>query len=663
MMAELVAAAALSPGLQAPGTSAGVPHGLTTVAAPAEALDYSRCPVTGWDLHLDPDENAAVRVELLRKGLESERERRLQFEACRLSPLWFISHFAWTYVVKEVDPDTGKTMPTKRPHRPFIPWACQVRAINETIDAIDKGEDCLWDKSREMGASWILGAYLPAARFLFVDDSQILVTSRMADLVDKRDDPDSIFWKLDYTLNRLPAWLLPCEKSDLLPGGECRRYMIATNPRNGSTITGQATTEHIGRAGRRTFVLLDEMAAMERQAELWRSAADTTASRIANSTPLGPGTEFSRLRDQGVELGSPRVVKLTYDEHPEKGANKEWRVDTDGAITGYAGRGYWWSPWFEQERKRRDKVDIAQNILAIHEIAGLTFFDTVAVTTAMRDDAREPIARGDLELVPEELENPDLRQRVRFVPRNDGPFRVYEMPIAGACYAHGWDPSYGVGAANAGGSGFNADSGGLAWEHSDPGVGAYQLALRATLASWFWAGRHHRSGACTNFETNGPGTGWERDLFAHGCRHIYRRRAIGQLVETKSLLYGWNSTHVSKVVLLGGLNRAMQARTCRIYSRDTLGIMLTYQVTKSGQIDTPERADMTSGARAAHGDTVISAAVALLACAEADNPPVEVKEFAPGKLGRILGHGKPQERKQSPAMKRFASGGDEGIDI
>lgn len=625
---------------------------LSSTAAP----ELDRCPRTGWPLHLDHAENARVRAELLERGLRSPRERALQVEACRRSPAWFVAHFGWTFLVREVDAE-GRTVQPRKAHVPFIPWACQVRAINELIESIESGRDVLVDKSRDMGASWICGAFLPSWYFLFVPDSQSLLTSRVEPLVDRRGDPDAIMWKLDYVHGRLPAWLLPCAKDDIAPGGEHRQHLILRNPANGATVTGQATTEHIGRAGRRTFVLLDEMAAMDNQAALWRSAADTTSCRIANSTPIGTGKEFSRLRTQGLETGSPRVVRLTYEEHPQKGANGEYRTDTDGSVTGFVGLRYWWSPWFAEECKRRDRVDVAQNILCIHEIAGLSFFDPVAVTRALRDDVREPV-RGDIELDPEQKDNPDLRRRVRFVQRDDGPFRVYEMPLRNAAYGIGADPSYGVGAANSAAFGFNADSGEQAFDLEDPTLGPFELAHKLTLASWFWAGRQHKLGALTAWETNGPGAGFWKDLQHHGHRNLYRPRLIGQVVETTTLRYGWDSTTKSKVVLLGDLNRSMKAAKVRLRSATLLRQMLAYQVTDSGRLDTPQHEDLTTGARAAHGDLVIGAALARLAIEEATPAEEERKDYAPGTYGAVLKH---RERrgliKRPPSAEFGGSGG------
>ena len=298
---------------------------------------------------------------------------------CKDSLLLWVNLFAWTYNVKVVD-EYGREVPAEIQHVPFITWPVQDNAFTTLLDAVDKGYDVLIDKSRDMGASWIC-ITLATWMWLFRDNTQSLLVSRVEDLVDRRGDPDTLFWKIDYLLANIPDWMLPCPRQSIETKGEYRTHLQIVNPENGSTISGQATTGHVGRGGRRTLVLFDEMAAMQNANDAWRSAADTTSCRIANSTPIGPGTEFSRLRNQGVTGGSPKIVTLGYWDHPNKGQLRDWRQDKDGETTGIAGRWYWWTPWFEEQLQRRgDTADVGQNILIDHTTSGDLFFNATVVT-------------------------------------------------------------------------------------------------------------------------------------------------------------------------------------------------------------------------------------------------------------------------------------------
>src|SRR5207247_1504773 len=80
---------------------------------------------------------------------------------------------------------------------------------------------------------------------------KFLAISRNAEAVDA-DDPDSLFWKIDFMHRYQPKWLMP-------KGYEAkkhRRLMYYGNPENGSTITGQASTGKAGVGGRATWMFV-----------------------------------------------------------------------------------------------------------------------------------------------------------------------------------------------------------------------------------------------------------------------------------------------------------------------------------------------------------------------------------------------------------------------
>ncbi len=271
-----------------------------------------------------------MRERVLRATPAEQAHLRAAFAAS--FPAW-CEATAWTYRVKNIDPETGREIPAAQMHVPFTLWPCQVEASEAIIDAISKGEDCVIRKSRDMGASWLLVG-IAAWGWLF-HGWQSLLVSRVEDLVDRTGDPDTLFWKVDYLLASQPEWLLPATPKALEKGGELRQHMMLRHPTSGATIAGQASTEHIGRGGRRTLVIFDEFAALDHADAAWRSAADCTSCRIANSTPIGAGTEYARLVSTARTQGAPRLVELMYWQHPEKGAGQADRVDEDGAITGF----------------------------------------------------------------------------------------------------------------------------------------------------------------------------------------------------------------------------------------------------------------------------------------------------------------------------------------
>jgi hypothetical protein len=527
----------------------------------------------------------------------------------------------WTYRVKQADPTTGRETPTKRANHPFVLWDCQARAADEIIAAVRDGRDVVIRKSRDMGASWLL-AGVATWGWLF-HGWQALLVSRVEDGVDKPSDPDSLFWKVDYLVGAQPAWLLPCEADRLTRrGSDCRQHMMLRNPQSGATITGQASTAHVGRGGRRTFVMFDEFAAMDEAEAAWRSAADCTACRVAVSTPLGAGTHYSNLIRQARATGDPRLVELLYTDHPEKGAGGENRTDGDGRVTGVAGSVYRWTPWLGEQIPRRDTVDLAQNVFATEVGSGQNFFQPAVVTDHM---ARHGDMPRRCELV-----------RGKMVDDPNGRWRVWRDGDREREYVMFADPAYGTGSANSAVAVMDSEARELVAEFIDPNIPPHDLSNEmAEAAMTVYRGRRY---PLLGWEVNGAGAAMHHDFDRIGYTEVYRQRAIGQSSETRTGKVGWHSTRRSKRTLLADLSRCLAQGEVVVRSVDALKEMLDYIILDDGSIEAASVRDMTSGARESHGDRVIAIAGALMLCDEGVGPERPQSGYAPETLGAILKH-------------------------
>ena len=527
----------------------------------------------------------------------------------------------WTYAPKEVDPTSGREVPSQRPNRPFVLWPCQEMAIREVVNAVNDGRDVVIRKSRDMGASWLL-ASVSSWGWLFKGWQSLLV-SRVEDGVDRPGDPDSLMWKEDFLLQSQPPWLLPGVADELLRrGSDTRQHMMLRNPVSGATIVGQASTAHVGRGGRRTLILFYEFASMGDAEAAWRSAADASACRIAVSTPLGSGTQYSTLVRMARTQGDPRLVELLYTDHPFKGSHPETRVDVDGRVTGTAGGEYVWTPWLGEQLKRRDTVDMAQNVFATEVGSGSNFFTPGVVTSHLNEFAM-PGEKCEL-------------LRGRFVADPNGRWRVFRHGDSVCEYVLFADPSYGTGSANAAICVMDADSREVVAEFADPNVPPHDLAQEMVeVAMTTYRGRRL---PMIGWEVNGPGAAMHHDFLRIGYHAVYRQRIQGTTTERLTIRYGWNSSRRAKRTLLGSLSRAISQGSVRIPSEETLREMMNYVILEDGGIESGSVRDLSSGARESHGDRVIALAGALMLCEEGSSSMSTESPIPEDSLGAILKH-------------------------
>ena len=277
--------------------------------------DFWTCPRTGLMVPKRIGANLEWRAKLLADAADDEGYQKDLYTACAISPLFWINAFCWTYRQKITDPATGRDRPVtgNEAHVPFVTWDIQDEAINSLERCMDiqgeydGGQDALIDKSRDMGATWIIVAMFHHP-WLFVDNVNLLWVSATASDVDMHPttNPDTIFYKHDYINFWLPDWMRPPVH---------RRNMHIDNKLRGNSLDGEATTANVGRGGRRTAIGFDEFAAVEDGDGMLSASSDTTSCRVFNSTPKGPGTAFTRIRnatlagDKIVFKGDAKVIR------------------------------------------------------------------------------------------------------------------------------------------------------------------------------------------------------------------------------------------------------------------------------------------------------------------------------------------------------------------
>ena len=241
-----------------------------------------------------------------------------EYDKCRSDVCYWVDNYVSTY-----DP-----RPEAAPnHLPFKLYRFQSEHLRFLDQQYSGNADSFTEKSRDMGVSWLTLAWM-LHHWLFDDSFQGLIGSRKEDLVDNWQ-MDSLFGKLAYIVDRLPAWMLPKRWT-----AKCRQYMKLVNPDNGNAIIGESANQNFSRQGRYSTMLLDEFAFWPWARSVWTASADASPCRIVVTTPE-PGSFAKELR-QGGKIA---VRSLHWTLHPHK----------DQA-------------WYEQEKLRRTDEDVAKEL-------------------------------------------------------------------------------------------------------------------------------------------------------------------------------------------------------------------------------------------------------------------------------------------------------------
>lgn len=554
------------------------------------------CPVTQVPIPKDVLANVRWRRQMKQRYDLHPEQRGTMIAMCRQSFLLWCNLWAWTYRVRETD-EQGRSLAVREEgaHVPFVTWPVQDEAAHEIIAAIEQGRDLIIDKSRDMGASWLLVAVFHWL-WLFRKDAQLREISRKEEYVDD-GSPKSLFWKHDYLNRYLPPWMVP--KST-------RKAMHLANKATGGVLLGESTNKDAGRGDRATAILIDEAAAIDKLEPVLR-ATDQAGPRIFNSTPAGPGT-FAELRFSG----KVQVVVLPWYRHPEKGRGATCTIDASGKMV-------WDGPARQQAVKTRTAREVAQNWDMDHAAAGAMFFDPHMLATHKATYACPPLREGTLQW-------PQSDRRVAFdqAMRRGEPAIAFVQATAGMRVpVHlklwfddaplpdwrpviGVDISHGAGASQSCACAADANTGEKLAELVDADLDPVAFADLVVMLGW-WLGAGGGSGASLIVpEANGPGGMFIRRLQQLEYPHIYRHIPTGKSADISGKQLGWVSNRQDKADKLAQYAQALAGGRVMNRSAYALSQCEQYVYLKSGAIGpgTHEAAD--GSAKAVHGDIVIA---------------------------------------------------------
>lgn len=370
----------------------------------------------------DLRKNLQYRRKIWELGQSSQSARDDIWIACARDPLFFINVFGWTF-----DPQHF----ADSPERPLITWPHQDVALKRVFDSIGKNS-LIFPKTRRMGVTTlVLAAFF--WRWKFRPRQSFLLLSAKEDRVDKKGDPSSLFWKLDYMESCLPSWM----RTDV-----DRASLRFLNPENGSVVNGESTNADADRGGVRTAALADEVGVMQNAHDVINAISPLTESLFLVSTPRGAVGAFYEMYEKWSVEAPERVVTLHWTMHQEfaKGlyfTDEKHTGYTDLAWNGRKPR----SPWYDKEcldligsKRIAQELDIAWNE------AGGQFFEEELIRLVLQG-CQPPALRGELGFeqgTPAWTENPSGKLKLWTTLAYDG------LPPYGK-YGVGFDIAMGMG--------------------------------------------------------------------------------------------------------------------------------------------------------------------------------------------------------------------------
>lgn len=604
---------------------------------------------TEWAIPKERAANVAYRRAIIERAEHDHALRRTLLAACAAQGpggfLVWINTFGWTFKQLKID-ETGRQTPVLGGgvDIPFITWPVQDDLATEIIHCIETGTNAAVDKSRDMGLTWLIVAVF-TWHWLFRPGTNFQVLSMTEEEVDNPGEPSSIFWKIDYLLRMLPAWMVPPHK---------RTFLKLVRTDTPTTIVGKSTTGRKGRSGRVTATLFDEAGFIDVLKRLWVSMRATAGCMIANSTAAGPGF-FSRL------VRSPQVHQLRamWWEHPEKGRGRYLSTEPDGTVKIR-------SPWYNQrEAESVDRMEMAQEQDADHQAAGYVFFDDRVLTRHMASNCTPPLYMGRIDFAGDGNRDIALAQQQhdQFIWEDvdDGHWAVWcdllddgagsYRPPQDRTYVFGIDVSLGLGRSESACAVTDLESGQQVGEYTTRDLDPAEFARQMYAASLWWGGA--RGTAFVLWESNGGGQIFGRTMRRLRHRWLYYHTHEDRRSRQTTDKFGWHSNPAAKKDMLTELRVAMArdewiprssllVEQCREYVHfDNGGV-------GPGELETDDPA-----AQDLHGDKVIAAGLSRYAMTFAHRcrPPE-----------RVAQPGSPAWRREQ-AQRRMRGQRDRELDV
>lgn len=628
-------------------------------SAASRRIEFKQCPyfADAYCVRSDPVSNLRWRLTWWEAAKRDKGLQRDFRQAAFEDVLFWFHAFCWCF-----EPRSSNKV------RPFVTWPHQNPAILAMDDAITRSEstgeaiDLICNKSRGQGATWM---YLLVFLRRWLRDPMFsagLVT-RTESLVDSARDPDTLMWKLDWMILKLPFWMLPRD-FDL---SRNRRYEDHSliNPENGSTIIGYAATGDVARGGRKTVFAMDELASF-RPGEDYRALDSTqhvTNCRFLVSTfhgDSGAYYEAAMDQDSGVHVVLDWRDNPTQNHKLYEVRNRRVRVlrKEDGEFgpyelgvlkqqharlrkRGYKVEGKPRSIWYNDQCLRPGATPrgIAQELDRDPHGSVAKIFGADLIHELRERECVQPVFEGSLVYDPE-----TCQVMAPYVsPAEHGDLKLWcQVGLNGAVppgsYVLGCDIAAGTGGSHSSNSVacvINRMTGEQVAEWASNHVTPTRFAkLCVALCRWFY-------GALLVPEANFGSAFLKTVIDLLGYPNLYYRETEIEGIHEKTQKPGfWVKNDDHKLRVFESLQVAMSDGAFKPRSAQLLAECGEYQW-KNGRIIhvSSSRSDDDSDKGQAHGDRVIAAAMAWVGCEDEpymDTGDISEISIPPGSMAERL---------------------------
>ncbi len=277
------------------------------------------------------NENKRFRLEILARAESDKEFQQVLKQKCAQDKVFFFDTFCWTYDPRLADPIIPFILYPKQ--EKLINWLDSLLVRSQTGEKIN----AFIDKPRDVGATFTVMTWC-LHQYLFGEFSA-RIGSRKEDYVDKKGESDTLFYKLDFNLERLPLWLLPKGYND-----SYRSSMILKNPEGPNLIAGESANPNFGRGGRKSITVFDELGFWDWAKSSWESAGESTNFRLAMTTPPETGRDSHTYKLLTGQSGRVETFEFDWRDVPKR----------DEA-------------WLQQQRDTKSEEELAREVLKSYE--------------------------------------------------------------------------------------------------------------------------------------------------------------------------------------------------------------------------------------------------------------------------------------------------------